>query len=163
MAWPDSQNVFADCIAFYRMAGTNDIAALRTLANVVEPVKDYTRMNNLKGVWDFRGPLNRLVDIAHPESDEARHFRDAVQTYARSDSWRDNDARLHPLLQQSFLLNELKPLSEDLSALASAGLFALNYLGQSTPSPNSWRKQQLALFERAKTPKADLLLMVVEP
>src|SRR6266404_6359128 len=164
--------------AFYRMAGTNDIAALRTLANVVEPVKDYTRMNNLKGVWDFRGPLNRLVDIAHPESDEARHFRDAVQTYARSDykdkaaegeirarliAWRDNDARLHPLLQQSFLLNELKPLSEDLSALASAGLFALNYLGQSTPSPNSWREQQLALLERAKTPKADLLLMVVEP
>jgi hexosaminidase len=164
--------------AFYRMAGTNDIAALRTLANVVEPVKDYTRMNNLKGVWDFRGPLNRLVDIAHPESDEARHFRDAVRTYARSGykdkaaegeirarliAWRDNDARLHPLLEQSFLLNELKPLSEDLSALASAGLFALNYLGQSTPSPNSWREQQLALLERAKTPKADLLLMVVEP
>jgi hypothetical protein len=113
--------------------------------------------------WDFRCPLNRLVDIAHPDSDEARHFRAAVQTYARSDSWHDNDARLHPPLQQSFLLNELKPLSEDLSALASAGLFALNYLGQSTPSPNSWREQQLALLERAETPKADLLLMVVEP
>jgi hexosaminidase len=164
--------------AFYRMAGTNDTAALRTLADVVEPVKDYTRMNNLKGAWDFRGPLNRLVDVVHPESDGARHFRNAVQTYARSGykdkaaegeirarliAWRDNDAKLHPLLEQSFLLNELKPLSEDLSALAAAGLFALNYLGESTPSPNSWREQQLALLERAKTPKADLLLTVVEP
>jgi len=164
--------------ALYRMAGTNDIAALRTLADVVEPVKDYTRMNSLKTVWDFRGPLNRLVDIARPESDQARRLRDAVQTFVgsgykdqtaeeeirtRLDTWRDNDARLRPLLEQSFLLNELTPLSEDLSALAAAALLALDYLDKSTPSPNSWRLQQLALVERAKTPKADLLLMVVDP
>jgi hexosaminidase len=164
--------------ALYRMAGTNDIAALRILAEVVEPVKDYTRMNSLKTVWDFRGPLNRLVDIAPPESDQARRLRDAVQTYigsgykdkaaeaeirARLAAWRDNDARLHPLLEQSFLLSELAPLSEDLSALGAAGLIALDYLDKSTPSLNSWRVQQLALVERSKTPKADLLLMVVEP
>jgi hexosaminidase len=164
--------------AFYRMAGTIDIAALRSLAEVVEPVKDYTRMNSLKTAWDFRSPLNRLVDIALPESDEARRLRDAVQTYigsgykdkaaegqirTRLAAWRDNDARLHPLLEQSFLLNELAPLSEDLSALGTAGLFALDYIDKSTPSPNSWRAQQLALVEQAKTPKADLLLMVVEP
>jgi hexosaminidase len=160
------------------MAGTSDITALRTLADVVEPVKDYTRMNSLKTVWDFRGPLNRLVDIASPESDQARRLQDAVQTYigggykdkaaegeirARLAAWRDNDARLHPLLEQSFLLNELAPLSEDLSTLAAAGLLALDYLDKSTPSPNSWRAQQLVLVERTKTPKADLLLMVVEP
>jgi hexosaminidase len=164
--------------AFYRMAGTSDIAALRTLADVVEPVKDYTRMNSLKTVWDFRGPLNRLVDIARPESDQARRLRDAVQTYigsgykdkaaegqirTRLATWRDNDARLHALLEQSFLLNELTPLSEDLSTLAAAGLVALDYLDKSTPSPSSWRAQQLALVERARTPKADLLLLVVEP
>jgi hexosaminidase len=164
--------------AFYRMAGTNDTAALRTLADVVEPVKDYTRMNSLKTVWDFRGPLNRLVDVVRPESDQARRFRDAVETYigsgykdkaaegeirTRLAAWRDNDRNLHPLLEQSFLLNELAPLSEDLSALAAAGLLALDYLDKSTPSPNSWRVQQLALVERTKIPKADLLLMVVEP
>jgi hexosaminidase len=165
-------------LALYRMAGANDISALRTLAEVVEPVKDYARMNSLKTVWDFRGPLNRLVDIARPESDQARRLRDAVQTFVGSGykdkaaeeeirtrlaTWRDNDARLRPLLEQSFLLNELTPLSEDLSALAAAALLALDYLDKSTPSPNSWRSQQLALVERAKTPKADLLLMVVEP
>ena len=165
-------------LAFYRMAGTNDIAALRTLADAVEPVKDYTRMNSLKTVWDFRGPLNRLVDIARPESDQARRFRDVVQTYIGSGykdqtsereirtrlvAWRDNDARLHPLLARSFLLNELSPLSEDLSSLGAAGLVALDYLDKSEPSPNLWRTQQLALVERARTAKADLLLMVVEP
>jgi hexosaminidase len=165
-------------LAFYRMAGTNDIAALRTLAEVVEPVKDYTRMNSLKTAWEFRAPLNRLVDIAPPESDQARRFQDAVQTFigsaykdksaeegirARLAAWRENDARLHPLLEQSFLLKELTPLSEDLSTLAAAGLLALDYLDKSTPSPNSWREQQLALVERAKTPQADLLLTVADP
>ena len=165
-------------LELYRMAGANDISALRTLAEVVEPVKDYARMNSLIGVWDFRAPLSRLVDIAHPESEQARHFRDAVQTYAASGckdqvaegeirtrliGWRDNDAKLRPVLEQSFLLEELEPLSEDLSALGAAGLLALDYLDKSTPSPSSWRAQQLALVESAKTPKADLLLMVVDP
>jgi hexosaminidase len=165
-------------LAFYRMAGTNDITALRTLADVVEPVKDYTRMNSLKTAWDFRGPLNRLVDIARPESDQARRFRDVVQTYigsgykdqtsereirTRLAAWRDNDARLHPLLAGSFLLNELSSLSEDLSRLGTAGLVALDCLDKSAPSSDVWRMQQLALVARARTPKADLLLMVVEP
>jgi len=164
--------------ALRRMAGTDDVAALRTLAEVVEPVKDYTRMNSLKTTWDFRGPLNRLVDVARPESDQARHFRDSVQAYIGSGytnraaegeirtllaAWRDNDAKLRPLLEQSFLLHELAPLSEDLATLGVAGLFALDHLDKSAPSPESWRAQQLALLERAKTPEADLLLMVVVP
>jgi hexosaminidase len=165
-------------LALYRMTDAKEISALRTLAEVVEPVKDYVRMDSLKGVWDFRAPLNRLVDIVHPESEQARHFRDAVQTHAGSGykdeaaeeeirarliCWRDNDAKLHPVLERSFLLKELEPLSEELSTLAAAGLLALDYLDKSTSSPSSWRAQQLALAESAKTPKADLLLMVVGP
>jgi hexosaminidase len=164
--------------ALYRMAGTDDIAALRTLAEVVEPVKDYSRMNSLKSAWDFRGPLIRLVDTARPESDEARHFRDSVQAYIGSGytnraaegeiqtllaAWRDNDARLRPLLEQSFLLHELTPLSEDLATLGVAGLSALDYLDRYEASPEPWRAQQLALLDRARTPKADVLLMVVAP
>jgi hypothetical protein len=70
---------------------------------------------------------------------------------------------LHPLLEQSFLLHEVMPLSENLAALGAAGLQALDYLDKSEPSPESWRTQQLTLVEQAKTPTADLLLMVVAP
>ena len=162
----------------HRMAGTDDIVALHILAEVVEPVKDYKRMNSLKTTWDFRTPLNRLADVARPECDQARRFRDSVQAYIGSGytdraaegeirtllaAWRDNDAKLRPLLEQSFLLHELAPLSEDLSTLAVAGLLALDHLDRFEPSPESWRVQQLAFLERAITPKADLLLMVVAP
>jgi hexosaminidase len=160
-----------------RMAGTDSLY-LRTLAEVVEPVKDYARSDSLKGPIDFHAPLIRMVDAVYPESDKARSFRDLVQSYIRSGSkdkaaaelirsslktWQDNDSGLHPLLEQSFLLHEVTPLSENLSALGAAGLQALDYLDKSEPSPESWRTQQLALVEQARSPTADLLLMVVGP
>jgi hexosaminidase len=162
----------------HRMAGTEDITALRVLADVVEPVKDYNRWSDAKGPIDFHAPLNRMIDAVYPESDAARRFHDLVQTYVHSNykdqvaeeqirtylaSWRDNDSRLHSLLGQSFLLQELTPLSENLSALGAAGLQALDYLDKSEVSPESWRTQQLALIEQAKARKADLFLMVVAP
>lgn len=162
----------------HRMAGTADITALRLLADVVEPVKDYTRWDDSKGPIDFHAPLNRLIDAVYPESDVARRFRDLVQKYVQSGfkdqaaetqiktllvAWRDNDAKLKPLLGQSFLLQEAVPLSENLAAVAGAGLQSLDYLDISQPSPDSWRTQQLTLLDQAKTRKADLLLMVVAP
>ena len=135
-----------------RMADTQDIGALSALADVVEPVKDYTRMDAVKEPWDFRAPQNRLVDAARPESDVARNFQEAVQAYIQSGYknrakeeeirslltvWRDNDRKLRPLLQQSFLLNDVAPLSEELSTLTNTGLYALNYLNQSQPVPST--------------------------
>jgi hypothetical protein len=78
-------------------------------------------------------------------------------------AWRDNDAKLHPLLEHSFLLRDVIPVSQDLAALAESGLRALDYLEKSESSPESWRVQQLARVENAREAKADLLLIVVAP
>jgi len=162
----------------HRMAGTADITALRNLADVVEPVKDYDRWSDAKGPIDFHSPLARMIDAVSPESDTARHFSDLVQTFAQSGyknqaaetqirswltTWRDNDAKLHPVLEQSFFLQEDEPLSQNLSALGAAGLQALDYLDKGQPAPDAWKTQQLALIEQAKTRQADVLLMVVAP
>lgn len=161
-----------------RMAGVEDISALKTLADVVEPVKDYARFENVKGVWDFRAPLNRLIDDANPESETARHFQTLVQKYIQSGyqdrdseaqiralltTWRDNDAKLKPLIQRSFLLHETAPLSDELSKLGAAGLAALDYLDKTEASSEAWRMQQLAYADTAKAPQADVLLVVVQP
>ena len=162
----------------HRMAGTADITALRNLADVVEPVKDYERWDDAKGPIDFHAPLTRMIDAVYPESDVARHFSDLVQTFIQSGYkdqtaegqirmwlalWRDNDAALHPLLAQSFLLTEDVSLSQNLSALGAAGLQALDYLDKSQPAPDAWKTQQLAVLTQAKTRQADMLLMVVAP
>jgi hexosaminidase len=161
-----------------RMVGNGDITALRVLADVVEPVKDYNRWDDAKGPIDFHAPLTRMIDAVNPESDTARRFSDLVQTFAQSGykdqasetqirsyltTWRDNDARLHPLLEQSFFLQEDVPLSQNLSALGAAGLQALDYLDKGQPAPDSWKTQQVAVIDQAKTRQADMLLMVVAP
>ena len=161
-----------------RMAGVEDLTALRVLADVVEPVKDYNRWSDEKGPIDFHAPLTRMIDAAYPESETARKFNDAVQKFAQSGYkdktteteirewltlWRDNDARLHPLLKSSALLQEDVPVSENLSGLGAAGLQALDYLDQSEQAPDWWKTQQLELTDRAKKPTADLLLMVAVP
>jgi hexosaminidase len=161
-----------------RIAGTrstaDELAALRTLADVVEPVKDYTREPQAPAEPTTRTPLNHLVDAVPLESDAARHFGELVDQFiaaachdadagarlrAQLALWRDNDARLQPLLQRSFLAKELVPSSRDLSALGTAGLAALDYIAKSSGAQDDWKAQQLAAIEQIKKPKAQLLLM----
>jgi hypothetical protein len=75
-------------------------------------------------------------------------------------SWRDNHARLLPQANQSFVLKEVMPLSEALSAVANTGLEALALLENKQPASAAWRTQAVALTQKAAEPKAQLLLVV---
>ena len=158
-----------------RIAGTEDISALRTLADVVEPVKDYTREETAPSVPTSATPLNRLVDAARPESQTARQFAALVNAFISQQSnsdeiraeiralltrWRDNANKFQPATVSSFLLKEVVPVSNELSALGTAGLSALDYLENGETRPETWEAEQLALVERAKKPQAQVLLMV---
>jgi len=159
-----------------RIAGTDDIAALRVLADVVEPVKNYRREKTATVEPTSAAPLNRLIDAARPESETARQFAKLVDAMVSGKSntpetktqirimltrWRDNQPTLQPLLEKSFLLKEVTPVSQNLSALSTAGLQALDYLDRGEHAPESWRTEQLALVEQAKKPNAQLLVMIV--
>jgi hexosaminidase len=65
--------------------------------------------------------------------------------------WRDNDAKLEPLLEKSFLLMEDIPASKDLSRLATIGLEALD--GRSS--------DQRAFLEQAKKLHAEVELAII--
>ena len=165
-------------LLLHRLAGSHDISALRVLADVVEPTKDYTRTEVFPQPPVKSTPLNRLADAARPESTMARQFAGLVETFLQSgykDSaaeaqirawlvkWRDNDANLQPVLDRSFLLVEDKPLSEDLAALAAAGLQALDSIDRNQPLPDAWRTAQSAVADRSMKPRANLLVMVAPP
>ncbi len=178
LEWLGLTHRSARTLMLRRMAGDGDIAALRVLADVVEPVKDYDRSSEEKRPIDFHAPLTRLIDAAYPESDTARFFANLVQTYIASGYkdqdaekqirmwlvlWSNNDSHLHSLLETSSLLQEDETLSANLSGVASAGLQALDYLDKSQTAPDSWKTQQMALINQADKPSADMLLMVVAP
>src|SRR6266850_432872 len=155
-------------------ASSAEFAALRTLTDVLEPVKDYTREQMAPVEPTSATPMNRVVDAVPLESDTARRFGELVDQFVASachdpaaearlraqlTAWADNDAILQPLAQRSFLVKEVAANSQDLSALGTAGLAALDAVAKGQAAPDSWKAQQLATIEQAKKPKAQLLLI----
>ena len=157
-----------------RIAGSDDITALRTLADVVEPVKDYERSKLAPEPPTSQMPLNRLIDAARPESMAARDFDTLVSAFVSGNlapgieveirklltRWSTNETELQPAAARSFLMKETVPLSQNLSALGTVGLEALDYLDRGNGAPQDWKTKQLAVIEEAKKPQAQLLIMV---
>ena len=153
-----------------RLAGGSAAAPVRTLAAVVEPVKDYAR--EAAHPYDRFTPLNRLIDAARPDSETVRRFAALVDHMSAADlpqirayltEWRGNQARLAPVLADSALLAEDAELSANLAAMAQAGLEALDRLQNAPPRDPAWIAEKRALLDRAKQPKAELLLSVEPP
>ena len=160
-----------------RMTNGADTAALKNLADVVEPVKGYAREGLAKTEATSQTPLNRVIDAARPESLTARDFNQLVDEFLAGkikpgmeiqirstlDKWKNNEVQLEPAAQGSALVQEVAPLSHDLSALAAAGLQALDYLDRGEKAPQAWKTQQIALAQSAIQPRAQLLLLVASP
>jgi len=144
-----------------RMAGTaapSELASLGTLTEALEPVKDYTREENLAIEPTSQTPLNRVVDAVQPESEASRRFSVGVDQFVASSCkdalkaaelraqltlWAGNDARLQSLAERSFLVQEARPASSALSQAAELALNALDRLTQGLPLTEDLKKQQI--------------------
>ena len=155
-----------------RLSDGDLATAVKTLADVVEPVRGYKRGSIYESVQST--PLNRLIDAARPESDRAREFSSAVDAviahHGNADEvrrwltrWRDNDGELQPTIGQSVLLRDTGPVSRDLSQVAAAGLEALDAIEAGRRLPADWLQQTNALLGEAAKPKAGVMLMIVAP
>jgi hexosaminidase len=157
-----------------RIAGSDDVASLKVLTDVLEPVKDYTREETATEPATSAKPLTRVVDAVRPESATARQFAESVDAFTAGTSkpgtearvrtllsrWRDNQVELQPIFEKSILLKEVAPISQNLSAVGAAGLAALDYLDRGEPAPAAWVTQQMAMVEQAKRSQAQLLIVV---
>ena len=155
-----------------RLSGELDPAPLKVLAAVVQPPRLYERQE-LRTFSDFT-PLNRLDDAVPPESDTAREFNQIAKRIAlgKADApewqqarqwlvlWRDNDAKLQPLLARSYLTQDLAPVSRNLSLVAEIGLQALDDLHENRLVSADLRRRNIEFLESSGRPQAVLLLMV---
>lgn len=144
-----------------RLAGTNPVEPVKTLADICEPVKEYARAR-LK-TYTQQTPLNRMVDTVRPESDTARHVSSMDHKGQRLwlTKWRDNDAQLKPILEESALLREVAPVSANVSRLGEIGLKALDYIDSGQRAPEAWVNQQRAFIDSVKGGQAELLISIV--
>lgn len=157
-----------------RIAGSDDIAALKVVADVVEPVKEYAREETSPVEPTSAMPLNRLIDAVQPESISARYFSELIDKLLTGQAsseekqqarlllltWRDSAENLRPLAAQSFLMKEVVPVSQALSDAANVGLQAMDYLNRGERPSDAWKSQQLAIVKQAAQPKSQVLIMV---
>ena len=155
-----------------RIAGNDDISALQVLADAVEPVKDYGREKLAIDPPNSAMPLNRVIDAARPESESARKFNLMVDAFVSGHPeleftirrqlriWQVNHDALQPLFANSFLLQEVQPVSQNLANISAAGLAALEFIDHNQHASADWLNQQLAIIGEAQKPQAQLLLVV---
>jgi len=119
-----------------KLAGSRDIAALKTVADVLEPGSLGLR-RRVTPNSDQNTPLDRLVDALRPESSVARKFNDLVDRWlANKDDaaareevrgwlrlWAANDAKVRGV-------RDAAPASALLSRLASQALAGQPIIGQ---------------------------------
>jgi hexosaminidase len=159
------------------------VAPLRTLAEVLEPVKEYKR--HFQGFnYTTATPLNRLVDATPAESEVARRFgalvdsvltggataagrtaasqRQMAELRAQLRTWQANDV----LLQPQFLLNpslrEYAPLSTNLAAVAKLLLERLTQLQAGQAPSAAWLATAKATLDAAQAPAGQAELAVVK-
>ncbi|MCU1294675.1 MAG: Beta-hexosaminidase [Bryobacterales bacterium] len=150
-----------------RLAGAFPVAPLDVFASVLEPVRGYSRHSEDYTIFSS---FNRLVDSISPESDAAREFRDAVDSYLAGPKngprgetlrkylafWASNAAAVRPMIEKNSLLNEDLPLADDAAVLCKAGQQALSYLDGTSKPESGWKEQTLQAVLRAGQRQANM-------
>ena len=157
-----------------RLLRSDDVGPLRTLASIVEPVKEYRRYEQRPQT--MLSPLTGMIDAALPDSEAARKFAYMVDAFLNDapryqlyraeigemlSDWQTSGARLEPLIDRSPALKEVKPLAANLSVLGETGLEALSYLKLGMPSTADWRTAAALKMDEAAKPYGALEFAVV--
>ncbi len=153
-----------------RLAGGEPVEPLDAFAAILEPVKGYERH---RAPYGASTPFNHLVDAIPPESEAARLFGAAVDSYVTSPggdaatglrttltatltAWSQTAAEVRPLLQSNALLAEDVAMADATATLCRIGQEALNYA--SLPAPNGWKQNSMDAIKDASTHNAALLI-----
>ena len=157
-----------------RLAGAAPRDAVRTLAETLEPVKEYERGQTHE--FDADMPLNQFIDALSPESDAARNANRLAERVLANPSdleahrnlrriyerWRENDALLQPHIAASWPLQSIAAFSPALSQLGVAGLQALDALESGIPVSAGEHAAHLEALKAAEVHRS-MLQMAVTP
>jgi hexosaminidase len=157
-----------------RLVSSDNIAPLKTLVSVIEPVKEYHRYEMRPQT--MLSPLTGVIDATTPDSDTARRFSSTVRDFLADapryqlyraeliqmlTDWQTTGTELDPVIDRSPALKEIKPLAQNLATLGETGLEAMTYLKLGTPPSKEWHDASLAKLEQATKPYAALEFVVI--
>lgn len=155
-----------------RLTNNGETASLKTLVDVIEPVKIYTRHNYGVKYYSY-SPYTRVVDAAVPDAPEARKFRKLVDEFlngkkelrkdiaAQLNLWKNNHEKLVQTIKLSPILKEIEPLSLNLKLLSETGLETLSLLDKKQKPKEDWLKATDKFLLEAKKSYGQTELMIV--
>ncbi len=157
-----------------RLAGSLDIADLKTLVSVIEPVKLYQRYQQRPQT--MLAPLTGLIDAARPDAEGARRFSYLADAFIAEDQdktakpllrmtferWQTDGTRLAVTMNENPALKEGAQLGADLRDLGKIGLEALANDGSSASASKEWYAAAIARLEEIGKPKAACEFVVIE-
>jgi hexosaminidase len=144
-----------------QLSGTRDIAPLRVLASILEPV-----------------PLDLLVDALPPDPTSRHNFEILTRAYlakpssrppeekeltAKFVSWTAAEPGILDLMANSALLAQAEPRAQQLAELGTLGLEAVSYLSSGLPAAAGWKSAKLAVLDDAEKPQALVRFTVLKP
>jgi hexosaminidase len=162
-------------IGLRKLAGTEQIAPLRVLAGVLQPV-GFDQRYEMQHTSQLT-PMDHLIDAVRPDPPSRHEFQLTVATYLKDPAnneaaraqlaawfqqWVDAAPKLQPLMAAP-LLQSAAPKAEQLGALGAAGLEALGYLGKQQTAPSGWKQSKVSILESAKQPAGLVRFTILEP
>ncbi len=174
LEWLGLQHTIDYRLMLQRLAGYRSIEALRHVADVLEPVKNYDRhWDDHEWTYGTHTSMNRMVDTVRPESAAARRLTNRVGAYLSTPTpalavalrARLDDLRRHALtaideLDDAPLVHEVQPLFADVATLAVIAAATLDYLESGAEPPPGWTARRLELIGAAAQPRAELTIAI---
>jgi hexosaminidase len=153
------------------------LEVLERFAEVLEPIKGYTRNENGE-MYTQSTALNRLVDSIPPESDAARDFRtlvehclqnssngalasqDLTRLEAELQAWQANLREVRPLFVRNALMAECNIVADRLETILEMGVEAIDALRSGARWDASSTNARLARLDQAYAPQSEMLIQI---
>lgn len=157
-----------------QLANGYDIEPLEVLVDVLEPLKIYER-NEGDTMYSVFSSFTKLADVASPDQKLPRIFNKNVEEFLAHSTpelekqiteklflWEKNDTAFKRLLLNSPVLEEAAVLSENLSALANAGLEAMRYVHDQKNADANWLMQKMTIVKKSRQQGGRCEIQVVD-
>lgn len=170
------QHIAHQDAALRTSAGTEDIAALKTFASVLQPASFHDRFG--RGKARQADPLDHLSDAVRPDPPARHEFDRLTKAFLQSpqtssDEQHALEAHFRALadcapavlnqVRSAPNLQEAQNRAEQLPALAEVGLQAVDALAKNAAKSAEWQSHALALIAEAAKPSANVHFIFLEP
>ncbi|UII22887.1 family 20 glycosylhydrolase [Fulvivirga ligni] len=157
------------------LCNSYDVQALKTLANVAEPMKGYTRNTN-GTLYATYSPYTLFADVCITDAPDALQFKYLVDEYLADENeqslekikkwltkWEQNEAELKPVIDANPVLKSIEPMSKNLATISSLALEALSGIEGDARTQIDWFNNTLSTLNDSREQSGRTRLEVVDP